>query len=111
MHDQLCSKCDMPMMKYEDSIECVFCRKETKEEASEPTQGEVKEEVRSNVDECQAHIKEMVVSKDDTSGKPSEEPKPSLNPVKEVSLAFFLCLQDNSHSIQLNDPDSHRRQN
>mmetsp|Transcript_16637 Transcript_16637/g.36130 ORF Transcript_16637/g.36130 Transcript_16637/m.36130 type:complete len:379 (-) Transcript_16637:81-1217(-) len=104
MHDQLCSKCDMPMMKYEDSIECVFCRKEAKEEASEPAQGEVKEGVRSNVDECQAHIEEMVVNKNDTSGNPSEEPKPSLNPVKEPSQAELIAERlKGMHSKDYND--------
>lgn len=26
--NHLCAKCDMPMMKYQDSIDCVFCPKE-----------------------------------------------------------------------------------
>lgn len=25
MHGQVCSECDMPMMKYEDSVDCVIC--------------------------------------------------------------------------------------
>ena len=25
MHVQVCSECDMPMMKYEDSVDCVIC--------------------------------------------------------------------------------------
>ena len=25
MHGQVCSECEMPMMKYEDSVDCVIC--------------------------------------------------------------------------------------
>ena len=32
MHDELCKNCDMPMMKYNDLVECVFCQKEEKKD-------------------------------------------------------------------------------
>ena len=33
MHSQTCSECDMPMMKYEDSVSCVICPPKVKEVA------------------------------------------------------------------------------
>ncbi|KAL3789656.1 hypothetical protein ACHAW5_002373 [Stephanodiscus triporus] len=33
MHSQICSECDMPMMKYEDSVTCVICPPKVKEVA------------------------------------------------------------------------------
>lgn len=35
MHDQICSECDMPMMKYEDSVGCVICSPKVKEVVKE----------------------------------------------------------------------------
>jgi len=35
MHDELCKECDMPMMKCNDLVECVFCQKEDEQEKDE----------------------------------------------------------------------------
>ena len=42
LHEKLCSKCDMPMMKCNNVIECVICPKEV------PMKEEAKEEVKSS---------------------------------------------------------------
>ena len=85
MQDQLCSECDMPVMKYKDLIECVFCPKEVKEEISEPVKDEVREAAKS--DTVLEEKQDPTVMNNGVSVKPAEAPKP----VKEVSLALVLC--------------------
>mmetsp|Transcript_57648 Transcript_57648/g.122309 ORF Transcript_57648/g.122309 Transcript_57648/m.122309 type:complete len:972 (+) Transcript_57648:198-3113(+) len=64
MQDQLCSKCDMPMMKHKDSVECVFCPKEVEHEASELVQDGTNEAVKSDivVGKNEDHIKAIVAA-------------------------------------------------
>lgn len=40
MQDQLCSMCDMPMMRYKDSVECVVCPKHAEKEKLVPVMNE-----------------------------------------------------------------------
>ena len=55
MHDEQCSKCDMPMMKINDTVECIFCPEE-----EEDTESDVEEE--EDVPVVEAPLKEVSFS-------------------------------------------------
>jgi len=91
MQDQLCSKCDMPMMKCEDVVGCIFCDIEVACcETQESVQGEAKEEVHGSgtYDENNpVPIKEMDLSNEIINGTlPATEQKPA----KELSQAELI---------------------
>ena len=55
MHDEQCNKCDMPMMKINDTVECIFCPEE-----EEDTESDVEEEEDAPV--VEAPLKEVSFS-------------------------------------------------
>ena len=55
MHDEQCNKCDMPMMKINDTVECIFCPEE-----EEDTESDVEEE--EDVPVVEAPLKEVSFS-------------------------------------------------
>ena len=57
MHDEQCSKCDMPMMKINDTVECIFCPEE-----EEDSESDVEEEEDVPVVEAQKPLKEVSFS-------------------------------------------------
>ena len=69
MHDELCKECDMPMMKCNDLVECVFCQKEEEKKDEQVDMPVTKEE-----------------KKDDDSDDIVEAPT---RPVKEVRRSLF----------------------
>ena len=78
MHDELCKNCDMPMMKCNDLVECVFCQKE-------------EEEKDEQVDTPLTKAKE---EKEDDSDDIVEDPEP----LKEVRSLFpiyniYMCAR------------------
>ena len=62
MHDEQCSKCDMPMMKMNEKVECIFCPEE--EEVIEiDVEAEEEEQVEdAPVEEATMAVKEVSFS-------------------------------------------------
>ena len=71
MHDELCKECDMPMMKCNDLVECVFCQNEDEEEKDEQV--------------------DMLVTIEDEKEVACDDIVEAPEPLKEVRLRF-LCL-------------------
>jgi len=69
MHDELCKKCDMPMMKCNDLVECVFCQKEEEKEDEQV-------------------VMPVTKAKEDDSDDIVEAPEP----LKEVRLRFSMSM-------------------
>jgi len=74
MQDELCSDCDMPMMKSEkrDAAECVFCPKEEKTETLEVTKGAAK---INNMDAVKKEDINTKVKKEETKREESRPGK------------------------------------
>ena len=73
MHDELCKDCDMPMMKCNDLVGCVFCQKEDEEEKNKQLDMPVTKE-----DE-----------KEDDSEETTEAPEPSLTEVRSLITKYI----------------------
>jgi len=72
MHDELCKDCDMPMMKCNDLVECVFCQKEEEEED----------------EQVDMHVTKAKEEKEDDSDDIVEAPEP----LKEVRSLFPIYM-------------------
>lgn len=96
MHDQLCSKCDMPMMKNNDSVDCVFCPKKVKQEISELIK-EVAKSDTTHAKKKQDSKKEAAAMNTEASDKPSEVPKPAHKVMSILVYGSLFSYEVNPH--------------
>lgn len=84
MHDRLCSKCDMPMLKYQGLVECAFCQIDANELSPKPAKEEVKDEVNIETvaEEHEDDVNKMPRANNDISNNPAGPPKT----VKEAEM-------------------------
>lgn len=89
MNDSMCAKCDMPMMEYERSIACVFCKPEENDDTTEHN-----EEFSSELTE------EKQVTNGDKTARNTDKPEVNDNPDESTELSTTDIKQSNEKVVR-----------